>query len=835
MDKKKIKKIETKILKKPTPSLYLNLAEEYYKLKMVDNAVVTLKKCISKYPDYTSAHVALGKLYMENGYPLNAIEQFEYVVTITPGNLLAYKKLSVLYSEAKEHYKALDTYRRILAINPDDEEARVALELLNEMEREGSISKHQRHHSLIYNDIEDNIEGRLNDELNAGQLYLLEMEKDNNNLKPDFFNREINVQQEPDDEDNDIRENLYRTRDLNEPHRDLNETLHNRQENELSEERIDNETVDTYDKNEPDYTPADAYYPQYETDNSYEKVNLKPENIEDQIEQEPDQDAELVQEAKIEQEVELSQEIKQEYILGDLYADNEQIEQIIEDDIEAPYDKEIEEGIVSKSIKEAETAHEDYAAAIYEQALEEAEPLAIDEQALEEAEPLAIDEEALEASEPLAIDEEALEEAEAVNMLSEDEEIQKQDIENAPLVIDSAVEAVNNEENITPRNKEKRSLGEIPIEIIENLNDIIETDENIEPKQDDYLDRELETNLSTKDSNIEILGSDEELISSGDEQQHIEPSQYEEGTDEFEELSDLDELEDIEETAFKNIQTAFSSLDQDEAEKEPVFLQSASETAVDDAETPVIEQTHYLSEIEDSLNHEDIAEEEKEIALEDNIAVEIEEASKQQEELQQEDRYNVQLSALEIEEEEGTSSNLKDEAKDSEPKELLTPNIPPALEIEYETTSEYQEDNDNITNDASPYILTSDAELKAEEEDTAIEPMPTIESSISSSNIETIASTRTEDDDISLNEELSSIEEYVKKQQFLKAIPLYKKLIAQYPKNIDLKLKLLETRTYASILNKDEKPLINKLNKLYEGINKLKSPKIKNTNNKKRT
>ncbi|MBF0608396.1 MAG: tetratricopeptide repeat protein [Candidatus Magnetobacterium sp. LHC-1] len=127
MSPKKLEKLKEQVFQKADSKLYIPLAEEYKKINMTEDAVKVLKYCISKHPSYMSARVALGKIYMEEGYVASAIEEFETVVAAIPDNLLAHKKLAQLYMATGNTTGALASLEKILILNPNDEQAQESI------------------------------------------------------------------------------------------------------------------------------------------------------------------------------------------------------------------------------------------------------------------------------------------------------------------------------------------------------------------------------------------------------------------------------------------------------------------------------------------------------------------------------------------------------------------------------------------------------------------------------------------------------------------------------------------------------------------------------------
>lgn len=123
-----IEKIRVKVEKDPNSRLFLPLAEEYRKLGMLDEAIAALLNGLKRMPGYTSARVALGRLYLEKSMLSEAKTEFENVVRVIPDNLFAHKKLADIYKALGETKKAAAEYMLVVRLNPLDDEARTCLE-----------------------------------------------------------------------------------------------------------------------------------------------------------------------------------------------------------------------------------------------------------------------------------------------------------------------------------------------------------------------------------------------------------------------------------------------------------------------------------------------------------------------------------------------------------------------------------------------------------------------------------------------------------------------------------------------------------------------------------
>lgn len=125
-----IEKLKTKVEKDLNSRLFVPLAEEYRKEGMLDEAISVLLDGLDRQPGYTSARVALGRLYLEKDMINEARSEFEKVVSAIPDNLFAHKKLAEIYKDLRETDKAIAAYREVVKLNPLDEDAKTSLENL---------------------------------------------------------------------------------------------------------------------------------------------------------------------------------------------------------------------------------------------------------------------------------------------------------------------------------------------------------------------------------------------------------------------------------------------------------------------------------------------------------------------------------------------------------------------------------------------------------------------------------------------------------------------------------------------------------------------------------
>lgn len=125
-----IEKLKAKVEKDQNSKLFLPLAEEYRKAGMLDEAISAILSGLEHQPGYTSARVALGRIYLEKGMLNEARVEFERVIPVIPDNLFAQKKLAEIYKETGEIEKAIAGYKLVLSLSPNDEDAKASLEKL---------------------------------------------------------------------------------------------------------------------------------------------------------------------------------------------------------------------------------------------------------------------------------------------------------------------------------------------------------------------------------------------------------------------------------------------------------------------------------------------------------------------------------------------------------------------------------------------------------------------------------------------------------------------------------------------------------------------------------
>ncbi len=117
--------------KDPRSKVFAPLAEAYRKMGLIDEAIDLASRGVQDHPHFASGRVALGKCYVQRGRFLEAAEQLKVASELSPENLLAHQLLAECYSRLSKPVEALNAYKIVLFLNPND--SRVA-EIVKKLE-----------------------------------------------------------------------------------------------------------------------------------------------------------------------------------------------------------------------------------------------------------------------------------------------------------------------------------------------------------------------------------------------------------------------------------------------------------------------------------------------------------------------------------------------------------------------------------------------------------------------------------------------------------------------------------------------------------------------------
>jgi tetratricopeptide (TPR) repeat protein len=124
----RIEELEKRLAADPNSRMFVQLAEEYRKAGMLEQAIDCCEKGLKKHPQYPSARVALGRALLEAGSFDRASEEFEAVLKQVPDNILAHKFLGETYHRLGRFDEALKKYKVASTLAPEDTELGVRIQ-----------------------------------------------------------------------------------------------------------------------------------------------------------------------------------------------------------------------------------------------------------------------------------------------------------------------------------------------------------------------------------------------------------------------------------------------------------------------------------------------------------------------------------------------------------------------------------------------------------------------------------------------------------------------------------------------------------------------------------
>ncbi len=116
----RIEELEKKLAADPNSRIFVQLAEEYRKQGLLDNAIEICEQGLTKHPQYPSARVALGRALLEAKTYDRACEEFESVLAQIPDNILANKFLGETYHRLGRYDEAIQKYQIAQTLSPED-------------------------------------------------------------------------------------------------------------------------------------------------------------------------------------------------------------------------------------------------------------------------------------------------------------------------------------------------------------------------------------------------------------------------------------------------------------------------------------------------------------------------------------------------------------------------------------------------------------------------------------------------------------------------------------------------------------------------------------------
>jgi tetratricopeptide (TPR) repeat protein len=128
-----IEKYEKAYKKDPRSKVFAALAEAYRKQGDLDEALRIGEDGVLKHPHFPSGRVALAKIFFDKQMYERAIPHLKVVTEISPENIMAHSLLASCYKNLKKSRDALEAYKRVLFLNPNDALAIKAVQKLESL------------------------------------------------------------------------------------------------------------------------------------------------------------------------------------------------------------------------------------------------------------------------------------------------------------------------------------------------------------------------------------------------------------------------------------------------------------------------------------------------------------------------------------------------------------------------------------------------------------------------------------------------------------------------------------------------------------------------------
>lgn len=125
-----IERLEQRFAENPQGRVFAHLADLYRQAGRREEAEALVVEGLKRHPDYLSAHLVLGRVYLDWGRHPQAQAQFARVLELDPQNLVALRALGELAAARGVPEEARRWYERVLQIDPYNDEVR---DLLKEL------------------------------------------------------------------------------------------------------------------------------------------------------------------------------------------------------------------------------------------------------------------------------------------------------------------------------------------------------------------------------------------------------------------------------------------------------------------------------------------------------------------------------------------------------------------------------------------------------------------------------------------------------------------------------------------------------------------------------
>ncbi len=118
-----VERYQLEFAKNPRSRIFAPLAEAYRQMGLLDEAVQICSKGVHFNPDFAGGRVAFAKVLLNRGENEKALTQLEKATQLAPDNILAQSLLAETWLNLRRPKDALNAYKMVLLINPQDERA----------------------------------------------------------------------------------------------------------------------------------------------------------------------------------------------------------------------------------------------------------------------------------------------------------------------------------------------------------------------------------------------------------------------------------------------------------------------------------------------------------------------------------------------------------------------------------------------------------------------------------------------------------------------------------------------------------------------------------------
>lgn len=128
-----VEKYQIMLEKDPHSKVFAPLVEAYRQMGLVKEGIRIGRQGVKIHPDFASGRVALGRLLLESNEIEEAKGHLEKASELSPENILAHSLLGEVLLKLKRPKEALQAFKMILLLNPQDQRAQAMVKRLESL------------------------------------------------------------------------------------------------------------------------------------------------------------------------------------------------------------------------------------------------------------------------------------------------------------------------------------------------------------------------------------------------------------------------------------------------------------------------------------------------------------------------------------------------------------------------------------------------------------------------------------------------------------------------------------------------------------------------------